>query len=425
MTSGIFDQVLVDSIIVNRQDRDRSELTDIDELATSIRLNGLIHPLIITRENVLITGERRLTAVKQLGWTLVSIQYVEDLTVYELKVLELEENIRRVDLPWKDKCLAVVKYHNLQTEAAERKGEEWSYEETGEALGLSRATVHDHLAVGAELQSDNQKIIDSTKYTVARGMVRRKAERQALEAVRALDVLSVPTGETEEPHEDREVPLLLADFLTWAPNYRGGKFNFIHCDFPYGIGASNIQQGSKVERLGGYKDDPETFWELLRCLTDNLDLLLEDSAHIMFWFSMDNYEKIRQVFEKDTDFKISPFPLVWHKSDNAGILPDYRRGPRRTYETAFIGSRGDRKVSEVVANSFSTPTTKLIHMSEKPMPLLRHFFRLFVDEFSHVLDPTCGSGNAIKVAQAVGAKSFLGIEKDEDFYNLAKEHFYD
>jgi len=421
MTSGIFAQVLIDSIIVDRQERDRSELTDIDELANSISLNGLIHPLIITRENVLITGERRLTAVKQLGWTLVSVQYVEDLTVHELKVLELEENVRRVDLPWKDKCLAVVKYHNLQTEA----NEEWSDEETGEALGLSRTTVADHLAVGAELQSDNRKIIDSTKYTVARGMVRRKAERQALEAVRTLDTLSVPVETTEEVQDEREVPLILEDFLTWAPAYRGGKFNFIHCDFPYGIGASRIQQGSKVELLGGYEDDPDTFWELLKCLTDNLDLLLEDSAHIMFWFSMDHYEDIRQVFEKETDFKISPFPLVWHKSDNAGVLPDYRRGPRRTYETAFMGSRGDRKVSEVVANSFSTPTTKLIHMSEKPMPLLRHFFRLFVDEFSHVLDPTCGSGNAIKVAQAVGAKSFLGIEKNEDFYNLAKEHFYE
>ena len=85
MTSGIFDQVLIDSIIVNRQERDRSELTDIDELAKSIADNGLIHPLIITRENVLITGERRLTAIKQLGWTLVSVQYVEDLTVKELK----------------------------------------------------------------------------------------------------------------------------------------------------------------------------------------------------------------------------------------------------------------------------------------------------------------------------------------------------
>ena len=117
--------------------------------------------------------------------------------------------------------------------------------------------------------------------------------------------------------------------------------------------------------------------------------------------------------------------LIWLKSDNAGLLPDHSRGPRRIYETAFLGSRGDRKLVQAVSNGVSAPTTKLIHMSEKPLPVLRHFFRMVVDEYSNVLDPTAGSAGAIKAAANMGAASALGLEKSTEFYNLAKEHYHD
>ncbi len=63
-------------------------------------------------------------------------------------------------------------------------------------------------------------------------------------------------------------------------------------------------------------------------------------------------------------------------------------------------------------------------MSEKPKPVLRHFFRLFVDEYSTVLDPTCGSANALMVAEEMGAKQVLGLEIDKEFYELAKENYH-
>lgn len=58
-------------------------------------------------------------------------------------------------------------------------------------------------------------------------------------------------------------------------------------------------------------------------------------------------------------------------------------------------------------------------MSEKPRPMLRHFFRMFVDEHSRVLDPTCGSGNALRVAHDLGAAFCLGLEKEKEFFDRA------
>lgn len=61
----------VDSIHVGR--RHRTELGDLDELAASIDRDGLLQPITITPDGVLVCGARRLAAIKQLGWRKVNV----------------------------------------------------------------------------------------------------------------------------------------------------------------------------------------------------------------------------------------------------------------------------------------------------------------------------------------------------------------
>src|SRR5690625_1024817 len=61
----------VASIQVGR--RHRAELGDIDELAASIDREGLLQPVTITPDGVLVCGARRLAAIKQLGWKTVNV----------------------------------------------------------------------------------------------------------------------------------------------------------------------------------------------------------------------------------------------------------------------------------------------------------------------------------------------------------------
>ena len=58
MTSGQFQSVVIGSIVIERGDRQRHELTKIDELAESIFRIGLINPIVITQDYVLVAGER-------------------------------------------------------------------------------------------------------------------------------------------------------------------------------------------------------------------------------------------------------------------------------------------------------------------------------------------------------------------------------
>src|SRR5215211_7897180 len=100
MTSGSFHLIDVDSIQVLRDERQRKELTDISVLADSIRRLGLIHPLVVTRDLMLVSGERRLTAIRSLGWTQVPVQYQDEVAPEILQAIELEENIKRQDITW-------------------------------------------------------------------------------------------------------------------------------------------------------------------------------------------------------------------------------------------------------------------------------------------------------------------------------------
>lgn len=53
--------------------RHRKDLGDIDALATSIERDGLLQPITVTPEGVLVCGARRLAAIKQLAWTEVRV----------------------------------------------------------------------------------------------------------------------------------------------------------------------------------------------------------------------------------------------------------------------------------------------------------------------------------------------------------------
>lgn len=420
MTSGTFDHIDPRSIWVNREGRQRRELKGIPELKNSIARIGLINPPVITRDLELKAGERRLTALLELGWTSIPVQYVDTLDEAEAQLLELEENIKRLDLEWSEECKAVLTFHDLML----TRDSEWTMRGTAEALGMSERTVGEKMAVAREILEGNERVTEAPKFSTARGIVRRTQERKiASEAITRLAVTD-PIAAEEKIEEARRVPLVLGDFVEFAAAYTGPRnFNFIHCDFPYGVNADSHAQGQAAAQ-GGYRDDFATYAALIQSLNSAMSNIVADSAHLIFWFSMDYYEWTRKQLVT-MGWDVNSFPLIWTKSDNTGILPDPSRGPRRGYETAFLASRGDRKIVRAKTNWFSHPgKDKSIHMSEKPVPMLRHFMEMVVDEYTVMLDPTCGSGNSVKAAQALGAPSVLGIEQDEEFYNRAKEAYF-
>lgn len=111
----------------------RTVVSDIEDLAASIKANGLLQPLLVRKENdvfTLIAGHRRYQALKLIGAkeAPVRIQNVDDNTV---QVMRLIENIQRQDLTGAEEIIAIYKllsvFGNSQTDLAKAIGRSKSY----------------------------------------------------------------------------------------------------------------------------------------------------------------------------------------------------------------------------------------------------------------------------------------------------------
>ena len=102
-SSAGVDMVPVQSIVPNpRQPRSQMDPEELAELAASIRENGIIQPLIVTRAQqpgtyILIAGERRLLAAGQAGLENVPV-LIREATEQQRLELALIENVQRADL---------------------------------------------------------------------------------------------------------------------------------------------------------------------------------------------------------------------------------------------------------------------------------------------------------------------------------------
>ncbi len=401
-----FHQIPVADVIVGKN-RQRKEFSKLKELKDSIARNGLLHPIILTRKNELVAGERRWRAFKELKMEMIPVHYLDELDEYEAKAIELEENIKRVDFTWKETCLAVEEYHRLRQAREER----WTHDHTSEIIGLSPSYIGQLLQVARALQSGDKRVAAAENIRAAYNVIKRKHRRIVETEITQLDFDTKKDKKEKKEKKDEIIQdVSVEDFIEWAPHYEGRKFNFIHCDFPYGIGYdSTSYPGSST--WDKYDDSPEIYEALLRTLLENTGRLLYSSAHIMFWFSMHNYQRTLDLFD-EYHIPVNPFPLLWHK--DKGIIPDPKRGPRRQYETAFFASLGDRQVIKSPANIIYSPVKKRDHISTKPKPVLEHFFQMFVDDLTEILDPTCGGGSALAAAKVLGAKRVIGLDISEE-----------
>lgn len=414
MTSGQFEHVSPDFIFVVREGRQRRELKDIEALAKSIADNGLIHPPVIKRDGELIVGERRWTAIKSLGWTSLPIQWVDELSEIELHAIEYEENVGRADITWQDRINAVEQYHKLRL----TQDPTWKVTQTAERLGVTADNIHHQLGVAKAMKND-PRIAAAPKLSTAKSMTWRQNSRAASVANDKIEEQITGVAPTK-----KVPPIVNDDFHLFTASYTGNPYNLIHCDFPYGIDMHETDQGGARHEFGGYSDGVDVYWDLLDTLAAAMSNVVAAKAHLIFWFSMKHYTETKARLEA-MGWKVNTHPLVWMKSDNLGVIPDAKRGPRQIYETAFLASRGDLFINTPVSNAFAHPGKgKEIHMNEKPVTMLKHFLRMVCDEYTRALDPTCGSGNALKAATSLGAPTVLGIERDPAFFARSVEAYF-
>jgi len=122
----------IDEIIVREGRRD-ADNTKVTELAESISKIGLLNPVTIAKENVLVAGLHRLMAAKRLGWTEIDVNVVDVDGLYA-ELAEIDENLIRNELHYMDRGKQLLRRKEIYEEL---------YPETkqgnSQAIGMNRA----------------------------------------------------------------------------------------------------------------------------------------------------------------------------------------------------------------------------------------------------------------------------------------------
>ena len=101
-----------DSIIV--KNRIRRDVGDIKGLMESLKKHGQLTPIIVTRNNELIAGFRRLQAAKRLGWKSIEAVILDRPSQQKKLEIEIEENVQRQDLSAEELAKGLLRLQKLK-----------------------------------------------------------------------------------------------------------------------------------------------------------------------------------------------------------------------------------------------------------------------------------------------------------------------
>lgn len=175
-----------------RQPRLSFQDEQLQELATSIRTDGVIQPLIVRRvegKYELVAGERRLRAAKLVGLDTVPV-VVRDIPDAELLEIALVENIQREDLNPMELATA---FERMCVEM------DLNHAEIGNRTGKDRATVANAIRL-LQLPPDLQKLVAERKLSPghARALLKLATEEEQRNAAQSAIAEGWSVREIEE-----------------------------------------------------------------------------------------------------------------------------------------------------------------------------------------------------------------------------------
>jgi ParB/RepB/Spo0J family partition protein len=435
------------------KDRQRSELGDVKDLADSIQKNGLIQPVVVNKDRRLIAGGRRIEAAKLLGWVNIPVAYLETLSDGQIQVLELEENIRRKDLEWHEKCKAIARYHSTLAREATLSGKPWTLDSTADALGISQGNVTYNRLIAEELKDETSKIWKCTGFTDAiRFLVQRKQDEvQAELAKRTLNVpvLTVapdiknrakeqyeqnplntqPFEEywDEKQREDaltaKRVPLStlyhLGNCLDWMGEYEPETIDHVITDPPYAIDMEFLSNKDlpRVEE----EHDVAANQELLNAFIPAAFRVLRPSGFLVMWCDIMQWQLLYDAAIK-VGFKVQRWPLVWVKTSvcsNQAAQYNFTKN----FELAIVCRKeGAVLMAPSPGSTVIVPNTPTLggNPFAKPPAVWEFIIRHVTLQGQLIMEPFAGVGSGVLTMLRAGRR-VIGCEINPLHYNVLVE----
>lgn len=420
--------------------RYRTHTEGLADLAMSMKSHGLINPITLLRQTaekdpqpsfLLITGGRRLQAAKKLGWTTIPSNVLEDVDEMRLRILELEENIRRENMSFVDECALKARIHELQTSlhgialpggkgGEEKKG--WRIEDTAKQLGESTMNTSRDLRL-AQIIESNPDIAweacknksDALKLAQKIGTVlTRKSNAQKIEEA-AKSVKTTGNGKILKLTNH----YVLGDFFEKIEAFPDGFFDFIEIDPPYAIDLKTVKKDYSY--TDAYNEiEKDVYEEFIKRLATTVYKKAKPNAWFVCWFAQNPwYSLINDVFSS-VGFTLAQKMGIWYKIGTPWQTMQPKNNLASAYETFVYGRKGTAEIqkqgrADVFAFKGVNSDIK-IHPTERPEELLREVLLTFCLPYAKILVPFAGSGATILAAYSLGMEAF-GFDLAEEYRN--------
>lgn len=412
------------SISPNRQRQFLDEFA-IVELADSIAKHGLLHPISITEDLVLVAGERRFKAVQHLqkqGYPFfhngerilppfIPTVLCTKTDLLELEEVELAENLDRKDLTWQEQANTVARLHALRT----KQNPSQTIKDTASelqpdglnALGSNITSVSEDIKLAEQL-SDPEVAKAKTKKEAVK-IIREKAT-QAHRAELAEKFHA--NVESKSPHT-----LYVGDCREQIEKLSPGSVDCIIIDPPYGIDAQDFGEQAGVKHK--YDDSLDYVEGLMFDLIPKLYAVAAEQSHLYMFCDFSLLPTLLGRL-RDAGYYVWKTPLIWYKG-NIGHLPRPEHAPRATYECIIYAIKGDKKTNHVAHDVICVnQTTNKSHSAQKPVELYTNLLSRSVKPGDTILDTFAGSGTVFEAAEELNCFA-TGFEMSDEYVAICKE----
>jgi site-specific DNA-methyltransferase (adenine-specific) len=416
----------------NRQRREFKP-EQIVELSDSIARNGLIQPLVVRLRGeggtTLVAGERRKRAIEYC-WNIGNVVkcgetvypegifpclFLGDLDPIDAMEIELEENIRRVDLTWQESAAATSQLFELRRLQALK-------------AGLPEPKVKD---IAKELRPEGNETAAET-FTREQLIVSRHLDNPEISGAKSAKEALKLLKRQEQTQRNIELGEKVGLTFTAAVHrlYQGDcfelmsggceedQFDVILTDPPYGINAQDFNDsGGRTVGGHGYDDTPENLLDLtLRC-AELFWTLAKPQAHLYWFCDIDYFVIIKKAFEC-RGWKVFRTPIIWHNPTSMRA-PWPEHGPQRKWQMCLFAIKGDKHVNVLAPDLVEYRSDEnLGHPAQKPVALFIDLLKRSVQPGDVVFDPFAGSGTIFPAAHSLKCKA-VGIELDAAAYGIA------
>ena len=482
INNKIVDFVLVSDILVVDRARKAFSVEGLEKLSDAICTNvGLLHPIIILKDNTLLTGERRLRTITLLHESGTKINFVgepiplntipairveNEFDALDLLIAEDVENSAREAFTWQEQAAIVANIARLKQakitakkalEKAEVNEEELEYDEDGDIIPQTNPIGLNHM-LNLMVNPEKQKITTEAAKAVSMELFGRsdagylqsvqsnlklnealrdpalaeklnKAPTQK-EALKLLQVEERRVVQGKIAHaQGRELrgerhTLLHGDCLELLRKIESGSINVCMTDPIYGINAHKFGVAKRDTGFHDYDDTPEAFERILPEAIKEVSRILRPEAHLYLFCDLSKFYQLKQWVEQagtsSNPWKVQSFPLHWIKV-NGARCPHPGFTFRKTVEYILFAYRGGKQSHHQLDSHWevSTKRTEINGAAKEPEGL-----KILLNNSCYpgdtVLDFMAGSGSSIVACDELNLKC-TAIEYDKAEYGRMVE----